>query len=432
MNDPVAGTAPVSPAAVPRRRPLLLWLPALVVAGVVASLGVGVDAEPGKTPNTWIDVRSHAASGEGTRADPWVDALRNALAVHGSDHTYHLPGGFYQDSSALVIQNDNVSIIGDGGEGATLTTVIYEKDDGSSCWKFLSREPGKYLAGIHVRGIHFFGNMKATGAAIEIESIRRGVFDDILITRFQGDQTTWANKGVWLKGWDSISFRRLRCYRVTRCIFIDVNPNHPTIDADHFHFEDVTLVPGDKAHGVGIEVVADHVMNLVFDGTNTIAGANKGVYWHNRGKSAMGLNFTLENVRIEQGGYRDDSWGVFIEHSDTLRQFVARGVRVSSGYHGFYLRGVGYITMDNCFVMGGATSGRHGDRESGYTAYDIDAYGKMPVVMTNCSYMKWNERSQMKIADELVFDAGDALRIYQDGGRVMLPDRESANESGAR
>ncbi len=385
----------------------------------VARTDVAADARP----DTWIDVRRFAVSGSGTPDDPWVDALRNALAL-GNDQVYHLPAGYYRDESTLTITQSNIRIGGDGGDGASLTHVVYEQTDGSSCWKFES-PPGKYLAGIHVSGIMFRGNMKATGAALEIESIRRGIFDDIQINRFQGDQTTFQNKGVWLKGWDQLSFRRLRCYRVTKCIYIDTNPNHPTIDADHFHFEDTHLVPGDKRHGVGIEIVADDVTNLIFDGTNIIAGANKGVYFHNASKRSQGLNFTLENLRIEQGGYYADSWGVYIDHKDTLRQFVARNVRVSSGYHGFYLRGCAYSTMENCFVMGGARSGVHGDRESGYTAYDIDTYGKTPLVMINCSHMKWNERSVSTIHDELILDAGEALRIYHDGGSVFVKERRS-------
>lgn len=371
--------------------------------------------------DSWVDVRGFAVSGSGSRADPWVDALRRALEVYGDGHVYHLPGGYYRDESTLIIRNANLRIIGDGGFPA-ITTVLYEKTDGTSCWKFESPR-GKYLAAIEVSDIRFLGDMKATGAALEIESIRGGLFEGIHIVRFQGDQTTFNNKGVWLKGWDAITFRRLRCYRVTKCVFIDISPNHPTIDADHFHFEDMVLVPGDKAHGVGIEIVADHVTNLIIDGTNTIAVANKGIYFHNASKASLGLNFTLQNVRIEQGGYGADGWGVYIDHKDTLRQLVARNVRVSSGYHGFYLRGCAYTTMQNCFVMGGAYSGVHGDRDSGYMAYDIDSRGSSPLVMINCGHMRWNEKSQVRIADELVLEAGEGMRVYQDGGLLLLKGR---------
>lgn len=369
-----------------------------------------------------INVTAYASSGSGSNDDPWVDALRNALVAKGGGTTYYLPAGFYQDESTLWIQHDDVKIIGDGGNSTIATTILYDETDGSTCWKFAppADEANKrnYLSGITVKGVCFRGGGKPTGSAIEVEALRRGVFEDISIWRWDGDKKNFSNKGIWTKGWDTITFRNIRVYRVPKCIFLDKNPNFPSIDVDHFHFEDLYLIPGNRDVGVGMEIVAPNVTNLTIDGTNVIAHALIGIHLHNKGTGGNGTNVSLKDIRVESGS-RPGSWGIYVD-TDHIVNFLVQNVRASGGFNGFYFRGAASLTLMNCFAMGGTAF-----EETGYVAYDVDAYGDTPLVMINATYNKspkfgYRDSTTLKVADELQLAVGDGLRVYQNGADVFL------------
>jgi len=388
---------------------------AVMVVLLRCPLAPAADARDGR-----VNVTPYSSIGSGTPEDPWVDALRNAMAAKGGGHTYYLPAGYYKDTRTLLIQDNNVRIEGDDGVGASVTTVLYDETDGSTCWKFAPRpDPNRKrncLGGLWVQGIAFRGGGKPTGTAIEIEAVRRGIFEDIAIWRWDGDKKNFSNKGIWIKGWDALTFKQLTVYRVPKCIYIDKNPEFATIDADHFHFQDISLVCGNRDVGVGIEIVAPYVTNLIIDGTNSICHSLKGIYFHNKGTNGVSRNISLNNIRVETGG-RPDSWGVYVDADQTIN-FVANNVMIASGFNGFYLRGMQNITLMNCYVMGGTVY-----QETGYVAYDIDAGGDSPVVLINAGYSKapsqgYRKKSTLKIADKLLFSAGDALQIYQDGASV--------------
>ena len=50
--------------------------------------------------------------------------------------------------------------VGDAGEPSSATKVIYERTDGSSCWKFMPKPGKKYIFGVMIRGIHISGEGK--------------------------------------------------------------------------------------------------------------------------------------------------------------------------------------------------------------------------------------------------------------------------------
>jgi len=352
-----------------------------------------------------------------------VDALRNALRAHGGGTTYYMPAGTYRDTSTLWVKDNNIRIIGDGGASSIATTVLYDETDGSTCWKFApppATGAGKrtYINGITVRGICFRGRGKPTGTAIEIEALRNGLFEDVSIWRWDGDKENFSNKGIWTKGWDTITFRNIRVYRVPKCIYIDKNPNFPNLDADHFHFQDLYLAPGNRDAGVGMEIVAPHVTNLTVDGTNAIAHALVGVHLHNQGTGGHGSTVSLNDIRVESGS-RPGSWGIRVE-TDYIVNFLVNNVRISGGFNGMYFRGAANLTLMNCYVMGGSFF-----EESGYVAYDVDAHGDTPLVMVNAGFNRspkqgYKEGKTLRIADELQIAVGDAFRVYQNGASVYV------------
>ena len=124
-----------------------------------------------------VNVTPYASAGDGTSGNPWVDALRNAIADRKGETNYYLPQGHYKDESTLLIPYNDIKIEGDGGHSTIATTIHYDKTDGSTCWKFAppAGPDGKrtYINGITVRGVAFRGAGKPTGSCIEIEALRR-------------------------------------------------------------------------------------------------------------------------------------------------------------------------------------------------------------------------------------------------------------------
>ncbi len=397
-------------------------LVAWTVAFVGAILGtILAEARAGASPqDARVNVTAYASAGDGSSAKPWVNALRNALEAKGGGTTYYMPAGNYQDESTLWIKDNDISIEGDGGASTIATTVLYDEIDGSTCWKFAPPEQaeGKYINGITVRGICFRGRGKPTGSAIEIEAMRRGMFEDLAVWRWDGDKKDFSNKGIWIKGWDTLTFRNIRVYRVPKCIYIDKNPNFPSLDADHFHFQDIYLVAGNRERGIGMEIVAPHVTNVTVDGTNAICHVQKGIYLHNRGTGGHGTNVSLNDIRVESGS-RPGAWGVYVD-TDYIVNFLVKNVRTSGGFNGFYVHGAAGLTLMNCYAMGGTFF-----KDSGYVAYDLDAYGDTSVVMINATCNKgpsqgYRPDTTIKVADKLQLAAGDGLRVYQNGAKVQI------------
>lgn len=394
-------------------------------------------AEAAELSGGRVNVTPYASAGDGTSGNPWVDALRNAIAAKKDETTYYMPQGHYKDESTLLIPYNDIRIEGDGGQGTIATTIHYDKTDGSTCWKFAppAGPNGKrtYINGITVRGVAFRGAGKPTGSCIEIEALRRGLFEDISIWRWDGDKENFSNKGIWTKGWDTVTFRDIWIYRTPTCFYIDKNPNFHGIDADHFVFENMYLACGNREHGIAMHFVAPHITNVSLFGTNAIMHANKGIYIQNRGSGGHGTTVSLNDLRIETGS-RPDCWGIYVD-TDYIVNFLCNNIRVAGGYNGFYFRGAAALTLMNCYVMGGDYY-----KETGYVAYDIDAHKDTPLVMINATYNKspnqgYKLGKTVQIKDELQISVGDAFRVHQDGADVyvngIVPGNVRSNLPGA-
>ena len=397
---------------------------AMLIAVPGSALGETRPAPAEPREDGRINVTPYASAGDGSIDNPWVDALRNALKAKGGGTVYYMPSGNYKDDATLWVKHNQVRIVGDGGATSIATTVLYDKTDGSTCWKFAppEGEDGKrtYINGITVQGVCFRGRGKPTGTAIEIEALRNGLFEDISIWRWDGDKENFSNKGIWTKGWDTVTFRNIRVYRVPKCIYIDKNPNFPNLDADHFHFQDIYLVAGNRERGVGMEIVAPYVTNLTIDGTNAICHVQKGIYIHNKGSGGSGTNVSISDIRVESGS-RPGAWGVYVD-TDYIVNFLVRNVRTSGGFNGFYFRGVAALTLMNCYTMGGTFF-----KDNGYVAYDIDAYQDTPVVMMNATFNRspgqgYKPGTTIQVADKLQLAVGDGLRVYQNGAILQMSD----------
>jgi hypothetical protein len=160
------------------------------------------------------------------------------------------------------------------------------------------------------------------------------------------------------------------------------------------------------------------VTNLTIDGTNAICHVQKGIYIHNRGSGGNGMNVSISDVRVESGS-RPGAWGVYVD-TDYIVNFLVRNVRTSGGFNGFYFRGAAGLTLQNTYVMGGTYF-----EQSGYVAYDLDAYQDTPVVMMNATCNKspgqgYKPGTTIQVADKLQLAVGDGLRIYQNGANVQF------------
>ena len=174
---------------------------AMLIAVPGSALGETRPAPAEPREDGRINVTPYASAGDGSIDNPWVDALRNALKAKGGGTVYYMPSGNYKDDATLWVKHNQVRIVGDGGATSIATTVLYDKTDGSTCWKFAppEGEDGKrtYINGITVQGVCFRGRGKPPGTAIEIEAQRNGLFEDISIWRWDGDKENFSNKGIW-------------------------------------------------------------------------------------------------------------------------------------------------------------------------------------------------------------------------------------------
>ena len=106
--------------------------------------------------------------------------------------------------------------------------------------------------------------------------------------------------------------------------------------------------------------------------------------------------------------------------TDYIVNFLVTNVRISGGFNGFYFRGAANVTLMNTYVMGGDYF-----QETGYVAYDIDAYRDTPLVMINATCNKsakqgYQDERTIRIADKLQFAVGDAYRVHQDGADLYV------------
>ena len=365
---------------VPAGLGLRMLVPAVMVA--VVCQGCALAENVGDYPG--VDVRTYASSGTGTKEDPWVNALRNAYAEKGDYHRYHMPAGYYQDSSTCDLQAKRITIEGDGPQ---LTWWYYENDDDSPCLR-LSGD-GRMMPYNTIRGICFEGKDKATGAAIEFIAQQYLFIDNVDIRHFRAGAAKGTSKGIISKGWTNNRFKNLTIGYTTICFSIEKNPCHASIDADLYRFESVSFCPNDHTHGIGLKVDNAQAWDLSMDGSNEISYCKYGIYWVSTNKQRT-RQVSFSNMRFESGSM---DYCVYMDLKgktiDSVRftNILCSDVDVCA----FRLSGITNVIFDGCYMM----------LYKNNVAIQADARTK-PILFLGTTI---NKEAAMNIAAPLVFEA---------------------------
>lgn len=291
----------------------------------------------------------YASSGDGIDTF-WVDALRNALAAQGSGtfRTYFLPGGQYEDASTMTYDGaGNFNII---GAGIGVTLVHYAVADTSSMWKFLLSTASKIISKVKISNMTFDGDNTAEGAALEFIDCTECAIENIFIDDWKAANTS---TGIWVKGRDSFSFRNVEI-EAKIGILLDVNPNHGTLDIDHFSFHNIYIKPADATNGFGFKILGS-ISELSTSGFIAIATTKYGVYWvptADEGRDSWGVDFF--NIRVETGN--TSAWAFYIDLNTKQVRNVSFTNCIASGSHnGWFLRDCFNVVLNNCQAQAGAT-----------------------------------------------------------------------------
>ena len=123
--------------------------------------------------------------------------------------------------------------------------------------------------------------------------------DDVTIQGFH--DATGSSQGVRIQGREGFQARRLRVL-ADRPIVLAENPNYPTIDVDHFHFEDVySTVLSTTVQRWHIEIEPTvNLANAIFDGTNAFVRGCGILQWVGNSTVSVSHNLRIANVRHEQ------------------------------------------------------------------------------------------------------------------------------------
>lgn len=221
-----------------------------------------------------LNVRWFGAVGNGAVDDS--AAIQAAIDASLPTGQVYFPTGSYLVTNTLRITQDRTHLFGDG---LYATQIFFSPASTPELLK-LEKQGGE-LFQCTVREMSFLGQGATQKIAISATDT-----SDLLIERVSTLFWTGGGSiGLQLRGREATTVRKVSL-TADRPITIEPNPN-ATIDADHYHFEDLFLsipVIDSPEACVTIEgATAEsptgvNVSNLIFDGTNSFNGGKYGIY----------------------------------------------------------------------------------------------------------------------------------------------------------
>jgi hypothetical protein len=120
---------------------------------------------------------------------------------------------------------------------------------------------------------------------------------------------------------------------------------------DHFHFEDLTLIPILSTESCIYIAPGINITNITIDGTNVFSLGKHGIYWDDKDlqPQAASLNLNFQNIRREQ---TQDSQGYTIFLNHNIQNVLLQNIFADGSGKGFYFRNNKCLTLQNCFYPG--------------------------------------------------------------------------------
>ena len=282
----------------------------------------------GCSTHTWTGMTAGADSltvsvtGMGAACDGVTDdwAVFQAAASLSGAHRIELPAAACLITNEILITQALVSWVGQGKQTSQINLV--PTVDNKAALHFDAAGAAVYYQGA-VRDL----TIKSTDTTYRKFAIRCtdcSEFDveNVAIFPFEGGPdispfTGGSSSGLYLEGRELGSFRNIEI-SADIPIRIGPNPNEPTIDADHYHFDNIYLLAQGSTPNVWIESGVD-LAHVTFDGHQAWVLGKWGLYWVDTTSTVGSFNLTIANLRYEQPIAR--GWMVEIQTNVVLRGF---------------------------------------------------------------------------------------------------------------
>lgn len=225
-----------------------------------------------------------------------ASGIQACIDSSGSESAIYFPPGYYTVGSTIVVSNNNVTLYSDSRSSAQLKFTGC-----GDLIKFSKSNFPMYNGGI--KGIWLWGDGHCSQTALHFVDGSWFSVEDLQISNF-GDSTA-SSIGIQTNGREGFNVRNLRI-EANNPIVIAKNPNHPYLDADHFHFENIytsILGSGLRWH-VTLKDPTDSpitVSNMTIDGQNPMTGGCGILNWVQTSEPvSVSHHLKIANVRHEQ------------------------------------------------------------------------------------------------------------------------------------
>jgi hypothetical protein len=198
-------------------------------------------------------------------------------------------------------------------------------------------------------------NLQVIGSGSQQKIAIRSTDTSSLTVRNVNVENSWTGNnsiGLQYRGRELVKLEDFK-FEGDTPVSIEDNPNS-TIDCDHFHMHNGTLVCLDATRA-NIEIATGvNITTFIVDGRNTWNLGKYGIHWVDTTAVSSSVRFHIENVIMEQ--VQDTSgYGVYIDVSHTLYQFRMVNCQTFVGCNGIRLRNVNSTRLSSMTFAGTIT-----------------------------------------------------------------------------
>lgn len=280
------------------------------------------------------------ALGNGS-ADDTISIQNTINALSSGSGSVLFPPGTYKVTDTISISQNEVHVRG-VGRGAS--TILFVPTSAKSCFKFF--KVGLTIDRCTLSNLRFNStDTTYKKVAVELRDISDMHVHDINVFTFSGAQSV----GIKILGREVSKLDKLTIFADIP-IQLSVNPNSG-ISCNELKFSNTYLRCVDNTQACVLVDDAVYISGMIWEGFNSWVGGKYGFYWNNTTGADSSFPLIFRNIWKEQG---PDATGYTFYISQTgggspnAKQLIFDGVTADSACKGFYLRGVRYVTWNNC------------------------------------------------------------------------------------
>lgn len=253
--------------------------------------------------------------------------LQTCINNAGSEAAIYFPPGYYTIASTITVSNNNVTLFSDSRSSAQLKFTGC-----GDLIKFSKVNTPMYNGG--AKGIWLWGDGHCAQTALHFVDGSWFSVEDLQISNFR--DSAGSSIGIQINGREGFNVRNLRI-EADNPIVIAKNPNHPYLDADHFHFENIysSIYSSGLHWHITLNDPANSpitVTNMTIDGQNPMTGGCGILKWIQTSPSAsVSYNLKIANVRHEQMANGCDK-EIDIELKTALQSLIIDNVTLQGPY----------------------------------------------------------------------------------------------------